>query len=572
MKLRLVTETRRAGREAEQSEQVFDQPEIIAGRGGASSILFESRLVGLTHAKFVFEEGALVIIDLGGPGGVLVNRAPSSRRVLRRGDKIALGDISLEVRDVGENSTVVWRREEPPNLDLDQRVDRDVAALDLRNRLPSTVAIGLALAVVGLVILFVWPLTGWPVTGWARETWSSGPIAPVHRMIENDCNACHGASFAHVEDKKCLACHVLTPHASFFKGHRSPDGSAADGRCAECHREHNGPHALKILDPRACESCHRDLNKFMAPYDVQPVLRAVENFENHPQFAVVISAPDDSQIVRASVDDKVHLRDPGHLKLNHRVHLQPDLRTKTGRKTLECHDCHKLSSDFRTIERIEFKKHCSECHGLEFDDRLPGVEVPHGNANGVYRFLYAEYAKLALSAGLESPRRATFERLGGKIPGHDKPAGEQEPLKPSREFVERESRATEKLLFTRTACFLCHDVREESVSDSTGWEQGVSRYQIRKPDITARWMPKAIFSHGAHEEVKCESCHHGVRESKLTSDVLLPKIEDCKACHQNHPETGTAPADCLVCHNYHDSLARPPSEKRSIEDVRASHT
>lgn len=86
-------------------------------------------------------------------------------------------------------------------------------------------------------------------------------------------------------------------------------------------------------------------------------------------------------------------------------------------------------------------------------------------------------------------------------------------------------------------------------------------------------MPEAIFSHGAHEEVKCESCHEGARTSSQTSDVLLPKIDSCRTCHSAaggvHQSEGnkTVKSDCIMCHSYHESLLMDLDKKHSIEDI-----
>lgn len=86
-------------------------------------------------------------------------------------------------------------------------------------------------------------------------------------------------------------------------------------------------------------------------------------------------------------------------------------------------------------------------------------------------------------------------------------------------------------------------------------------------------MPEAIFSHGAHEEVKCESCHEGARTSSKTSDVLLPKVESCRTCHSAlggpHPTGGhsTVRSDCIMCHSYHESLLMDLGKKHTIEDI-----
>jgi hypothetical protein len=256
--------------------------------------------------------------------------------------------------------------------------------------------------------------------------------------------------------------------------------------------------------------------------------------------------------------------------------LQPNLRTKTGRRTMQCGDCHELSENFRTIKPIEFEKHCQSCHTLEFDERLPKREVPHGDPDVVYRFLYAEYAKLLLgSTSVPSPTRTEFQQRGGRIPGRTSAAEVEAAKAPddfSRSFVEQESRGAEKILFTKTACYLCHSVGNNKTPVPDIKDRALSFFTILKPQIPDRWMPKSIFSHGGHEEVSCDDCHSGVRQSEFTADVLLPKIESCRDCHAEisrtgHPDKGKVSGDCVTCHSYHDSRPIPPERKRPVKDI-----
>ena len=198
---------------------------------------------------------------------------------------------------------------------------------------------------------------------------------------------------------------------------------------------------------------------------------------------------------------------------------------------LETVRSHQYSDDFRTIKPINFEAHCASCHPLEFDARLPGSAVPHGEPDVVFNYLFAEYAKLFLvKEGREEEDAGARRR---RKPGKKVQRGVEIDF--SRKSVEAESRSTEKELFTRTACHLCHLINEvEAVSDDAE-AQKASKYAIIPPEIPERWMPRAIFDHGAHQEVACESCHVGVRESVETTDLLLPGIDNCRQCHVWQP-------------------------------------
>jgi hypothetical protein len=77
--------------------------------------------------------------------------------------------------------------------------------------------------------------------------------------------------------------------------------------------------------------------------------------------------------------------------------------------------------------------------------------------------------------------------------------------------------------------------------------------EIAKSNITARWMPRARFSHDSHRMMTCESCHTKATSSHETADVLLPSIKTCQQCHRAQgPGKQFAEGRCFECHQYHD--------------------
>jgi hypothetical protein len=73
---------------------------------------------------------------------------------------------------------------------------------------------------------------------------------------------------------------------------------------------------------------------------------------------------------------------------------------------------------------------------------------------------------------------------------------------------------------------------------------------VAKANVTARWVPHALFNHEVHQMLSCTSCHARVTESELT-DVLVPEIRTCQQCHREDRK-GAAEARCFECHVYHD--------------------
>jgi hypothetical protein len=299
------------------------------------------------------------------------------------------------------------------------------------------------------------------------------------------------------------------------------------------------------------------------------VHKNVVDFESHPEFRVALATGDEkNQTVWKRLDDRAQIEDPTQLKLNHKVHLQPDLRGADGAVTLDCADCHRASDDRKNFLPISFERDCKSCHPLSFDARLPGQEVPHGNSAEVFDSLYAQYAQAALGG-----RRAF--KVEEPLTTRQKPGGEVERQSDDvvsfdRANVIAEARKAEREIFTKTACQLCHTVNTLEINDA---EFGPA-FEVIKPNIPAIWMTAARFNHGAHDEVSCEDCHKSggvsVRESTKTSDILMPGIADCRSCHSDAHEKGKVQSECVMCHSFHDSLGLNSTEKKSISEIAVS--
>jgi len=326
--------------------------------------------------------------------------------------------------------------------------------------------------------------------------------------------------------------------------------------------EHNGDHGLIRKEADFCVGCHADISKLKKDSAVLDV----SSFSSHPEFRVSVKDAS-GRATRVDVTDAARAVDSTQIKLNHKVHLKAGLRGKDGPVTLECSSCHHLSASFRSFEPISFNKDCRDCHALGFDERLPDAQVPHGDAEEVYPALFTEYTKLHLLQG------GRGGAVSGGEPARLRP-GEQESVRHKEEPVDvgvvaRDARDAEKQLFTKTGCFLCHSFSERSTQERTDTN---SHYTITKPEIPNAWLPGARFSHGAHEEFSCESCHEKTRTSQKTSDLLLPAKKLCQQCHSEENREGYVSSGCAECHSYHDALGIPGEKKQSIADYLHSLT
>ena len=564
MGIRYVIHTKDEKGHIDEAVQHLAAESIILGRGGRSDVIFKSRLISLEHARVSEQGERLLIEDLGSFSGVYVDSEVVSKQTLKAGSRIKLGDIELSVnRDQG-GWILLEERVERNTSAVEASIDEKARSLYITAHLPSYKTLS-GIFVLGLLaIFFVWPnITG--IFAW----WSSGPISNQHAMIANNCQACHSSPFVPVQDQQCLACHKLSEHSKAMP-FIVKDFRELDWRCAQCHMEHNGNHHFTNTESGLCTTCHARLQT-LYPDTKQP---NIESFTDHSQFMVGVKrelVEGRDFVVKVSLDDKDKLIDPTHIKLNHQVHLKPGIRGSKGPVTLACGDCHRLAGDKRSIEPITFEKNCQSCHPLTFDDRLPSSQVPHGSPDVVFNYLYAEYAKLFMAEHGTKAAEIVATRFR---PGHEAAPVRAAESNPTREAVERESRSTEKLLFTKTACLLCHDVSEKKGGESSNLvgidpQSGlmVSRYQVLNPEIPSRWMPASTFSHGAHQELRCDSCHRGVPNSTETSDVLMPGIAGCRDCHHDPGRAGKVDSSCVMCHSYHDPLDLEDGTKRRIEEV-----
>jgi hypothetical protein len=103
-------------------------------------------------------------------------------------------------------------------------------------------------------------------------------------------------------------------------------------------------------------------------------------------------------------------------------------------------------------------------------------------------------------------------------------------------------------------CAFCHERKGD------GGAAGLP--QFAASDIPARWFKHSIFRHDSHRMLRCVECHGEVSASRTNRDVLLPRVDSCRRCHNS--QVG-ARSDCVECHRYHDRrLERPFDGKLTV--------
>jgi hypothetical protein len=150
--------------------------------------------------------------------------------------------------------------------------------------------------------------------------------------------------------------------------------------------------------------------------------------------------------------------------------------------------------------------------------------------------------------------RARYTRLARDVPGvlraAPPTAKRQVPGWPDRRppaahpeaWVDFQMDRAERQLFDLSGgCRFCHRAKG---ARAAGKLPAYARSGI--PD---RWFARSRFRHESHHVLRCDACHPGVAGSRSAGDVLLPRIDTCRKCH--NPRIG-ARSDCVACHLYHD--------------------
>ena len=402
---------------------------------------------------------------------------------------------------------------------------------------------------------------GWLLTQRAQggqKVYSSGQLSRSHAVFTQQCGLCHvtraGTFFKEVSDQACLTCHDGPVHHS---------GQTFSPNCSSCHVEHKGVQRLSATSDAGCIQCHSRLRT----RDGQPhYAGSINGFDrSHPEF---------SPLGKGKID-------PGQIKLNHYLHLQPNLVGPANQRVqMTCDDCHRAASGDSvwpyaapgqnvTVEQVpsrfiglsgymaavRFAKHCAACHTLQFDRRFGNEQVPHDRPGVIHAFLakrFAEYvaAHPAAVHEVEPPNRQLPERDLIPRVAHDR-----------TEWVQFRVEDAEWVLWAKT-CKQCHVL--------TFGTRVLP--EVAKSNITQRWLLHAEFDHHAHRMMSCVACHARTPESHDTADILLPGIAVCQQCHREDGlSKEVAEGRCFECHHYHDwSRAKRTNGRFSIPELRGT--
>ena len=496
---------------AELRIQDFELNELIIGRGGRSTLLLLHRSLSLEHVSITELKEGLFVKDRSSLSGIRINHIPVREAVVKEGDIISLGSIDLTVSKENDFWVLLYQKHYEETVDLTQTLSK----LSITHYLPRIELLSSAVVIILLVVYGILPFISEK-----KQSHSIGPLTRHHSFLEKNCAACHTNSFHPATDDGCKSCHTIQPHfnnndKNFTSFHSLQ--MSGEKNCLSCHTEHQG-HATHV-DNRQCTTCHGGIEN-----SPNINLKNSVDWLSHPDFA--------------------KKTDEGSVKLNHQVHMKPGLRGDSGPEDLTCKSCH-ISDAKGVMKPIVFETNCARCHSLEFDDQLPGIKVPHGNVESVLIFLQREYASLALGGHRGSETKGDVERLI--------PASKSDSLLFDKLSVVKQVRSAEETIFNKTGCQLCHTVTaNQQTPISNEFMSMTPLYDVKKGKIPHTWYQKAHFSHNAHSQLECKSCHKDVTRSTKSTDLLLPVKSDCLDCHVS----SKALSQCVTCHDFHNSEER----------------
>lgn len=551
MKMLITRITRGKSGQVTRVDETLEADSIRIGRGTDCKLHLPDPRVALHHATVRCEVAGRCSIEADG-GVLLIDGITERASLLKPAQRIRMGPYEIEIAQTPVSADIALTLEllepladvlsvHPPD------VQRSLAQTWLSKRL-------LSWGVAGTILLafLVWPVMHalehdpQPKSSKAMSadaSWDPGTLDSGHATFGRDCGQCHQTPFVQVKNESCENCHKTigwhfaldTPAARTL--HDSVFGADESlGRCAACHRDHKGIHALKRQDSPLCINCHQDLK---SRHPGVAFANVTDLKTDHPTFKLsmlVAGKTGSAAVVRVPQSDKTQLIEKSNLKFPHDVHLSPKgVRSPAGKQKLECKNCHTPDETATRFKPINMKAHCQDCHSLEFEPKATSRQVPHGNVADAIATVNEFYAQAALF-GTPIDQAEPGRTRGGSTTASG-------PMK-NIDWVNRKARTIITEMMEKRACFTCHEITPAGTGDQRSWT-------IAPIAITDHWLPKSRFAHHQHGTFDCKKCHDVV-QSKSSSDIAIPDLANCKSCHSgNAIEQDKAVGTCATCHSFH---------------------
>lgn len=395
------------------------------------------------------------------------------------------------------------------------------------------------------------------------KAWNPGELSLAHHSLSTHCEACHAKPFQAVRNETCIACHKdVHDHApaTQLAMARGPVGLGAKtlqtvghafgregpGACVNCHVEHQGMRAMDPPRQQFCANCHSGLKDRL----VDTKLGDASDFGTaHPEFrASLVTNAETRQRSLIALDStsngKNGPKEDNGLTFSHQTHLNQmggvakmamTLGSAQGYgRALGCADCHRPSSDGARFEPVSMERNCEACHSLAYS-RVGGtfLKLRHGDVPQMLAQL--SIAGPVQAMGTSRSRPGDFARdkyaSGGIYHANFALTG-----------------VAAQAMAPNGICGECHKP-----------EMRGGKLSVRPVTLVSRYMPNGWFDHAAHRQTHCGECH-AAATSQSSSDVLLPKIAECRSCHMGEAAAKPkVPSSCAMCHAYHKTALAPTS-------------
>jgi hypothetical protein len=578
------------GREIVRTSRI-DDTLLKIGRDPDCDVRLNDLAVALHHATL--EQVAATRVGVSAEMGMTIELDGSvtgfGQIDLATGGKIKIGPFVLRVlaQNLGSEDVAIDIQRAAAE-EVDDRFDS--RRFGLQSVMPGKRAMAYVLVLAVLGLFLAWPIWSFYQQSGHRDRvaqgfhadrmWNSGPLSQAHASLAQNCEACHVRPFESVRDAACTSCHVrIHDHADvrrmlrargelgLFRRMQLSVGELFGqdpGRCVDCHTEHEGPSRMVPTPQQFCADCHNDLHARLP--DTR--LGSAGDFGRaHPEFqpAVLVSwTGERPELQRVALNRRP--LEMSNLKFPHALHLDPTGgAAQMGRRLaathgfgrqLECADCHVPTPDGVRFQPISMENDCAMCHSLAFD-QIGGTfrTLRHGEPAQVIANIRALYR-----AG--GPMRPAELAAGDRsLPGDVARIRAAVQYARARAGIDgRAANAVRGVFGPGGACYDCHQVIQPPA--------GSFAYGIRPVAFPVRYMLHGWFDHRAHQIVQrpgqprlqgsqaCLSCHRADRSSSA-SDLMIPDLASCRACHGGERTSLPVPSTCAMCHDYHISEATP---------------
>lgn len=558
--------------------------EIGVGRDSTNAVHLADLAVNPNHAIISTNDGRHVTVRATSGLGFEYDGRTVSEASIDAGDgaELRFGGHRISVRLDETSPTpqvllIVSRTDELSHSAL----DRDEAqAFSLRGLIPGRRISAWVFSVVLLVAFLAAPIYAYmhwrgveerPRGYHADMSWTSGPLSSAHASLERDCQSCHTDAFVAVTDTACKSCHEeVHDHApaerqimargdpGMFRSALIRVGAMFNreqGRCVECHTEHEGAGPMQATAQQFCSDCHDGMSSRLTDTKLGD---AGDFGTSHPQFRprVQVTPGETPRFQRVTLTAQT--QDNNGLKFPHALHMEQaggvarmarSLRMTSDSSGLDCASCHRPTRDRVRFEPIDMERDCQSCHSLAIET-IGGVTrtLRHGQPQQVIADLYAFYRST-------SPTRPLS--LGGMARRRPGEYAEGQTYNIYfRETSVRPSRAEDavRAVFSRGgACYDCHTIYAPGA--------GSANWRVLPVNQTSRFMNHGWFDHRPHDAAgmrskvrrgqdECSYCH-AATTSRNATQLLLPEIKVCRDCHGGENSGADVESPCASCHEYH---------------------